>query len=83
MLSQDARHLATIEQIDAWLLEQARPDNFDDGAPGNVLTDQRKTFGQVCAALADAGFATAGELAVFHFESAIEYLKQKHQPPQD
>ncbi|HEX8656190.1 MAG TPA: hypothetical protein VF690_01575 [Hymenobacter sp.] len=78
VLTQDAAHLTTVQQIDAWLLDLAAPDIFDDGAAGNVLVRQRRSFGQVCAALGEQGFPTAGAMTTFHFQSAITFLNEKN-----
>ena len=73
-----AKHLATIAAIDTWLLDLAPPEIFDDGAEGNVLTRQRRRFGQLCAALADQGFPRAFELTLFDFHAAVDHLVEKH-----
>ena len=80
MLTQAAEHLTTLEQIDTWLLELARPEIFDDGDPRNVLVAQRRSFGQLCAALAEHGYPQAAQLPAFAFQSALDYLKEKHRP---
>lgn len=68
-----------MAEVNAWLLDQAKPEIFDDGSPENVLTLARRRFGQTCAALASQGYPRAQEMTVFEFHAAIEYLTQKHQ----
>jgi hypothetical protein len=73
-------HLARVADIDDWLLEQAKPEIFDDGAPANVLTQHRRRFGQLCAALSEKGYPRPQEMSVFDFNSAVDYLNEKHKP---
>ena len=80
VLTHEARHLDTLAQIDSWLLELQRPDIFDDGDARNVLVNNRRSFGSLCAALAENGFPDAGRLTTFHFQSAVDRLIEKHQP---
>ena len=80
MLSGEVIHLETLAEVDNWLLDQARPDIFDTGDPRNVLVAQARQFGQLCAALADNGFARAHELTLFDFHTAIDYVAEKHKP---
>lgn len=80
ILSQDTRHLDTVAQIDSWLLELQRPDIFDDGDARNVLVNTRRSFGSLCAALAENGFPAAGQLTTFQFQSAVDRLIEKHKP---
>ncbi len=79
VLTADERHLATIAGIDTWLLDQQKPDVFDDGAPGNVLTLHRQRFGKACAALAESGYHNAHTFSVFQFNSSVDYLLDKQQ----
>lgn len=57
----------------------ARPEIFDEGDERNVLVERRRSFGQLCAALAEHGYPAAGGLPTFQFQSAIDYLHEKHQ----
>ena len=77
VLDGDEAHLDAIAAIDTWLLDQRKPDIFDDGDPRNVSVLHRQRFGAACAALAEAGYARAGELTVFDFNSAVGYLLDK------
>lgn len=77
-LTGEVRHLHTIAEIDEWLLEQSKPDIFDDGHPDNVLTQARRRFGSLCAALAEKGYPRPQELTLFDFDSAVAYLNEKN-----
>jgi len=77
VLTGQSRHLDTIADIDAWLLEQNLPQIFDDGDTRNVLVAHRQRFGKACAALAEQGYPRAHELTVFEFNSAVDYLLDK------
>jgi hypothetical protein len=66
-----------VAEVDAWLLEQITPQIFDDGDPRNVLTQDRRRFGQLCAALSGLGYPRPHELTVFDFNSAVDYLNSK------
>ncbi|MCC3156426.1 hypothetical protein LJ737_04210 [Hymenobacter sp. 15J16-1T3B] len=70
-------HLAVVAQVDAWLLDQQRPPCFDDGAPANVVQQMRRSFGHLCATLADHGTPQPELLTVFQFETRVDYLQQK------
>ncbi|TPG66063.1 hypothetical protein [Hymenobacter nivis] len=72
------KYLDAVAELDAWLLDQATPEIFDDGAPENVLTLNRRRFGHLCATLADQGFPRPHELTVFDFNAAIDYLAEKN-----
>lgn len=73
-----AHYLEIIAALDEWLLDQAKPDIFDEGDPRNVLVLARKRFGASCAALAEAGYPRAAELTVFDFNAAVDFLLSKH-----
>jgi len=74
----DAHYLQAIAAIDAWLLDQLKPEIFDAGDPRNVLVAHRRRFGAACAALAESGYPRAQELTVFDFNSAVSHLVEKH-----
>ena|GEM_PF-2662475 len=78
VLTGEATHIDTLQEIDSYLLDLARPDIFDDGDPRNVVVEKQQRFGKLCAALADQGFPRAGELTLFDFHSAIDYLIEKN-----
>lgn len=67
-------HLVTVAEVDAWLLEQAAPEIFDEGSPANVLTQHRRRFGQLCAALTAAGYAQPQLLPLYELNCAVDYL---------
>ena len=75
-----ARYLATVAEVDEWLLGQLTPQIFDDDSPANVLTEHRRRFGQLCAALSSLGYPRPQELTVFDFNSAVDYLNSKQKP---
>lgn len=78
VITQDVRHLDTLTQIDAWLLELARPEIFDDGDARNVVMNTRRGFGQLVVALAEHNYPNAGQMTTYDFQQAINYLNQKH-----
>jgi hypothetical protein len=70
----EASYLATVAEVDAWMLEQMKPQIFDDGDPRNVLVNNRKRFGQLCAALGQQGYPRAQDFSVFELNSVVDYL---------
>ena len=76
----EARHLAIVDEVNAWLLEQLVPEIFDDGAPQNALTLHRRRFGQLCAALTAASYAQPQLLTVYDLNCAVDYLNSKQKP---
>jgi hypothetical protein len=80
LLRADAQAEATIAEVNAWLLEQLRPEIFDDGSPANVLTLHRRRFGQLCAALTAAGYAQPQLLSVYDLHAAVDYLNASRKP---
>lgn len=82
VLTQEAQHLATIAQIDDWLFDLSRPSMFDDGHPDNVLTHKRRSFGQLCAALAEQGFVNPAQMTLYALHSAVEHLSNKNKSAQ-
>jgi hypothetical protein len=66
-----------VAEVDAWMLEQLAPQIFDDGDARNVLTQNRRRFGQLCAALSSMGYPRPQELSLFDFHSAVDYLNSK------
>jgi hypothetical protein len=77
VLTQDTQHLVTIAQIDDWLFDLSRPSMFDTGHPDNVLTHKRRSFGQLCAALAEQGFVSPAQMTLYALHSAVEHLSSK------
>ncbi|NML67599.1 hypothetical protein HHL22_20555 [Hymenobacter sp. RP-2-7] len=75
----EARYQQEIDLLDAWLLDQLKPEVYDDDSPENVLTLHRRQFGATCAAMAAQGFPRAQELSLADFHSALEHLLQKNQ----
>ena len=78
VLTGAVKHLDSLADLDAWLLDQQKPDIFDDGDPRNVSVEQRQRFGAACAALAEAGYPRAHELTLFDFNAAVNYLLDKN-----
>ena len=85
---QDAQSNATeqsaeISQIDKWLREEMKPENFDFSNPKNAVDSKRRDFEQVCTALAISGIANAELLSAYKFHSRIQYLNQHKNPKQN
>jgi len=77
--TEEPSYLATVAEVDAWMLEQMKPQIFDDGDVRNVLTQNRRRFGQLCAALSTMGYPRPQELDVFSFHSAVDFVNSKSQ----
>ncbi|MDF7810699.1 hypothetical protein [Hymenobacter sp. YC55] len=77
LLSEDARHLAVIREVDKWMMELSRPDMFSDGDPDNVITQLHRSFENLCANLATNGTPNAGELPLFQFHARLSWLQKK------
>ncbi len=80
MLSNDTAYLTKIKEVDAWLLEQNKPDIFDDGDARNVVSVARINFIKVCAVLTEQGFSSPEKMTLVAFHGAIDYLSAKHKP---
>jgi hypothetical protein len=78
MVSRDVRHLARIQEIDKWLLEQSVPDIFDDGDGRNVTTIARQKIIKLCAALAET-YSQPENMTLVAFHGAIDYITQKNE----
>ncbi|MET4106045.1 hypothetical protein [Hymenobacter sp. UYP22] len=77
LLTEDAAHLRTVDEVDKWLLELVRPDQFTDGDPDNVLTHLHRSFENLCAVLAEHGTPDAGSLPLFQFHARLGWLQKK------
>ncbi|WP_426491066.1 hypothetical protein [Hymenobacter sp. 102] len=77
LLTQDEAHLRTVREVDAWLLELARPDQFSEGDPDNIITHLHRSFENLCAILAAHGTPDAGSLPLFQFHARLGWLQKK------
>ncbi|RSK50123.1 hypothetical protein EI291_05580 [Hymenobacter rigui] len=77
LLTEDATHLRIVQEVDAWMLELIRPDQFSDGDPDNVLTHLHRSFENLCAIMAEHGTPDAGTLPLFQFHARLGWLQKK------
>lgn len=79
LLTGDEQHLRTMQEVDTWLLELSRPDQFTDGDPDNVVTGLHRSFENLCAILATNGTPDAGALPLFQFHARLGWLQKKQE----
>lgn len=77
LLTQDEAHLRVVAEVDAWLLDLARPDQFTAGDEANVITHLHRSFENLCAILAANGTPDAGSLPLFQFHARLGWLQKK------
>lgn len=63
-----------IGEINKWLREQMKPENFDFSSSENAVDSKRRDFEQVCTALALSGIPNAETLTAYKFHSRIHYI---------
>lgn len=69
-----------IAQIEAWLRDESRPENFDFDNPENAVEERRRTFEQVCAALSVNNVPNAEYMTAYKFHSRILYISTHNKP---
>lgn len=69
-------HSPEVNEINKWLRDQMKPENFDFSDPQNAVDAKRRDFEQVCTALAMAGIQNAENLTAFKFHSRIQYINE-------
>ena len=72
-------HNPEISEIDKWLRNEMRPENFDFSNPANAVDARRREFEQVCTALAMQQIPNAEQLTAYKFHSRILYI-HTHKP---
>jgi len=66
-----------VQEVDLWLLELSRSDQFSDGDPDNVITHLHRSFENLCAILAANGTPDEGSLSLFQFHARLGWLQRE------
>jgi hypothetical protein len=69
-----------IAQIEDWLRNESKPENFDFSNPENAVDERRRAFETVCAALAMNNVPGAEYLTAYKFHARILYISSHKGP---
>ncbi|MBT9395340.1 hypothetical protein KLP40_19390 [Hymenobacter sp. NST-14] len=80
LLTEDPKHLKTIEDVDNALLDMMEPEVFETGHPENALVLRRIAFSQLCGVMADHGTPEPEKMTLFSFQGRLDYITKKMAP---
>lgn len=69
-----------LQEIDKYILQQAKPQDFDMDSPNNVAIRSDVQFETLCSVLEGNGVVNAGDLTLVQFYARLEHFKRANQP---